>query len=73
MSAYGMHGETSSFSAGSNLVVSRDQRGNEHGSYYLTRSDSGQTPRAQRRDAVGPAHTLSELQIKTTTETKGRT
>ena len=40
MSAYGMHGETSSFSAGSNLAVSCDQRGNEHGSYYLTRSDS---------------------------------
>jgi hypothetical protein len=40
MRAYGIHGETSSLSAGPNLAVSCGQRGSEHGSYYLTRSDS---------------------------------
>ena len=40
MRAYGIHGETSGLSEGPDLAVSCDQRGNEHGSYYLTRSDS---------------------------------
>jgi hypothetical protein len=45
MRAYEIHGETSTLCAGPNPTVSCDQRGDEHRSYYLTRSDPTRRPR----------------------------